>query len=246
MQTTLDLASGYWQVAVEESDKQLASGYWQVAVEESDKQKTAFSTPQDHFELNIMPFGLTKCTCHFPEANGMCLIRPDIIMSNVSSIWISLILAPLLMSLTHVFQALCAAHLQLKLSKCTYMQKEVVYLGHIVSADGVKHDPRKVSAVLDSQAPSNVKELRHFLGLTNYYRKFISSYASIADPLYKLLKGNKKSFQWMTACQQAFEAKLTTSPVLGYPDFTCPFVLYSDASHCALVLCLANVRMVRK
>ena len=218
----------------------LASGYWQVAVEESDKQKTAFSTPQGHFEFNVMPFGLTNAPATFQRLmecvlSGLtykqCLIYLDdiIVFSTTFDEHIE--------RLTHVFQALRAAHLQLKLSKCTFMQKEVVYLGHIVSADGVKPDPRKVSAVLDSQAPSNVKELRHFFGLTNYYCKFISSYANIADPLYKLLKGNKKSFQWTTTCQQAFDAlkaKLTTPPVLGYPDFTCPFVLHSDASHCAI------------
>ena len=129
------------------------------------------------------------------------------------------------------------------------MQKEVVYLGHIVSADGVKPDPRKVSAVLDSQAPSNIKELRHFLGLTNYYRKFISNYANIADPLYKLLKGNKKSFQWTTTCQQAFDAlkaKLTTP--LFLVTQTLHVHLFYTLMHLTvlLVLCLANVRIVRK
>ena len=113
------------------------------------------------------------------------------------------------------------------------MRKQVLHLGHVVSADGIKLNPCKVSAVLDFPAPGSVKELKQFVGLTNYYHKFIHNYASIAEPLQKLLKGKKKLLQWTTGCQQAFDtlkSKLTTSPILGYPDFTCPFVLHSDAS----------------
>ena len=117
------------------------------------------------------------------------------------------------------------------------MRKEILYLGHVVSADGVKPDPCKVSAVLDFPIPNSIKELKQFLGLTNYYQKFIYNYASIAIPLHKVLRGQKKSFEWGNLHQQAFDAlksKLTTSPILGYPNFTCSFVLHSDASDSAI------------
>jgi len=226
----------------------LASGYWQVAVEESDKEKTAFSTPQGNSEFNVMPFGLTNAPATFQRLmecvlSDLTFEQRLIYLDDI--IVFSTTFDEHLQRRGQVFLALRAAHLQLKLSKCSFMQKEVVYLGHIVSADGVKPDPRKVSAVSDSPSPSSIKELKHFLGLTNYYRKFICSYASIADPLYKLLKGNKKSFQWTTACQQAFDAlkaKFTTSPILGYPDFTRPFVLYSDASDCAIGAVLSQLQ----
>ena len=131
------------------------------------------------------------------------------------------------------------------------MQKEVatVYLGHIVSADGVKPDPRKVSAVLDSQAPSSVKELRHFLGLTNCYRKFISSCASIAYPLYKLLKGTRSlSNGQLPADRHLMHLKLSLLLPLFFVTQTLHVHLFCTLMHLTvlLALCLANIRMVRK
>ena len=157
-------------------------------MEESDKEKTAFSTSSGHFEFNVMPFGLTNAPATFQRlmecvlaglTYEQCLIYLDdiIVFSSTFDEHIQ--------RLRNVFLALCQAHLQLKLSKCSFMQKEVLYLGHIVSAAGVKPDPHKVSAVLDFPTPSNIKELKQFLGLTNYYRKFIYNYATIASPLYK-------------------------------------------------------------
>ena len=147
--------------------------------------------------------------------------------------------------LKNVFLALQRAHLQLKLSKCTSACSEVHYLGHIVSAKGIKPDPRKVEAVSQYPAPSNVKEMIQFLGLTNYYRKFIYSYAHIAEPLNKLLRGRKKDFIWTPCWQQAFDnlkSKLITSRILGYPDFTLPFVLYTDASDMAIGAVLSQIQ----
>ena len=142
------------------------------------------------------------------------------------------------------------AHLQLKLSKCTFASTTVHYLGHVVSATGVKPDPRKVEAVSQYPVPTNIKELKQFLGLTNYYRKFIHNYAYIAEPLNKLLRGHKKQFAWSVPCQQAFDnlkSKLITSPILGYPDFATPFVLYILMLQIQqLVLCLVNSRVAMK
>ena len=218
----------------------LAAGYWQVKLEEDDKEKTAFSTPQGHFEFNVMPFGLTNAPATFQRlmectlaglTHQQCLIYLDDIIVFSSSF------PTHLERLRNVFTALRQANLQLKLSKCAFVQKEVRYLGHIVSVDGVKPDPKKIEVVSSYPTPRSAKELKQFLGLTNYYRKFILNYAHIAEPLYKMLRGPKKMFNWTTLCQQVFDnlkSKLTHPPVLGYPDFSLPFVLHTDASEAAV------------
>jgi len=229
----------------------LASGYWQVAVEESDKEKTAFSTMNGHFEFNVMPFGLTNAPATFQRlmecvlaglTYEQCLIYLDDVIVFSSSF------DEHLRRLRNVFNALRKAHLQLKLSKCSFACTEVSYLGHIVSASGITPDPRKVAAVLQFPPPTEAKPLRQFLGLTNYYRKFIHNYASIAEPLHRALK-NCKKFQWTASCQQAFEAlklKLTSPPILSYPDFSHPFILHSDASATAIGAVLSQLQSGRE
>ena len=218
----------------------LASGYWQVALEETDKEKTTFSTPEGHFEFNVMPFGLTNAPATFQRlmecalaglTNEQCLIYLDDIIIFSHSF------TEHLQHLRNTFSALRQAHLQVKLSKCTFASPTVHYLGHVVSASGVTPDPRKTEAVSQYPVPTNIKELKQFLGLTNYYRKFIYNYAHIAEPLNKQLRGHKKHFQWSSSCQQAFDnlkSKLIMPPILGYPDFTTPFALYTDASDTAI------------
>ena len=173
----------------------LASGYWQVALEEADMEKTAFSTPQGHFEFNVMPFGLTNTPATFQRlmecalsglTNEQCLIYLDDIIIFSSSF------KEHLHCLRNVFVALQGAHLQLKLSKCNFACSLVHYLGHVVSVEGVQPDPRKVEAVSQHPVPTTIKELKQFLGLTNYYRKFIYNYAHITDPLNKLLQVTRK------------------------------------------------------
>ena len=217
----------------------LAAGYWQVGLEEDDKEKTAFSTLQGHFEFNVMPFGLTNAPATFQRlmectlsglTHEQCLIYLDDIIVFSSSF------PTHLEHLRNVFTALRRANLQLKISKCSFGQKEVQYLGHIVSATGIKLDPRKIEAVSCYPLPVSIRELKQFLGLTSYYRKFIPHYAHIAEPLYKMLRGPKKLFTWTTLCQQAFDhlkSKLVQPPVLAYPDFSIPFILYTDASETA-------------
>ena len=220
----------------------LASGYWQVAMAENDKEKTAFSTPQGHFQFNVMPFGLTNALATFQRlmecvlaglSGEECLIYlDDVIVFSVS-------FKQHMECLARVFAALEKAQLKLKLSKCHFVQKEVKYLGHIVSEKGIAPDPSKIEAVSSYPPPQTPKELKQFLGLSNYYRRFIPNYAHIAEPLNKLLRKDQRrmKFQWDTNCQVAFDelkCKLTTTPVLSYPDFTWPFILYTDASDMAI------------
>ena len=151
----------------------LASGYWQVAVEENDKEKSAFSTPEGHFEFNVMPFGLTNAPATFQRfmecilvgfVGEECLIYLDDIILFSSSF------KEHLLRLTRIFQALQNVGLQLKPSKCHFAHKEVRYLGHVVSKAGISPDEDKIKVVSSYPVPRNIKELKQFLGLSNYYR----------------------------------------------------------------------------
>ncbi|GFQ93609.1 retrovirus-related Pol polyprotein from transposon 17.6, partial [Trichonephila clavata] len=138
-----------------------------------------------------------------------------------------------IVNLRRVFEKLKEAKLKLNPSKCNLFRHEVNYLGHIISADGVRTDPQKVSAVKDWRRPKNVHELRSFLGLRTYYRRFVKGFSSIARPLHRLTE-NKQKFLWTDECEEAFnslKAALTSSPILVYPDPEKQFILDTDASH---------------
>ena len=107
----------------------------------------------------------------------------------------------------------------------------VEYLGHVITPDGLKPNPKQVSAIQHYPAPESVSQVRQFLGMTSYYRRFIDGFATMASPLHSLTKN--ATFIWTTECQNAFESlkdKLICTPVLAYPDFSKPFVLETDAS----------------
>ncbi|XP_026435821.1 uncharacterized protein LOC113333609 [Papaver somniferum] len=117
-----------------------------------------------------------------------------------------------------------------KLSKCTFGQSKVEYLRHIITGEGVRADPAKIACMLKWPVPSTLKELRWFLGITRYYRKFLQGYGIISRPLTELLK--KDNFHWNTAAHNAFESlkqDVTTTSVLVFPDFTLPFEVETDA-----------------
>ena len=134
------------------------------------------------------------------------------------------------------------AGLRLKPKKCSIAQLSVEYLGHVVSAEGVQTDPKKLQAVAQYPTPTDLKSLRSFLGLTSYYRRFVPGFSKVANPLYTLTKKDV-SFIWNPECQQAFEQLkelLRTSPVLCFPNFTRPFILETDASGTGLGAVLAQ------
>ena len=131
-----------------------------------------------------------------------------------------------------VIGKLAEVGLKLKPVKCRFAQSEVEYLRHVVSRGGLKTSPRLVDAVQLFPVPWTVHEVRRFLGLSSYYRKFIPNFARIAHPLHHLTRKDSP-FSWSPECQRAFEelkGSLTTSPVLAYPDFKREFVLETDAS----------------
>ncbi|GFT28008.1 retrovirus-related Pol polyprotein from transposon opus [Nephila pilipes] len=136
-------------------------------------------------------------------------------------------------SLRKVLEKLKQANLKLNPAKCNLFRREVSYLGYIISAEGVRTDPRKVAAVKEWSQPRNVHELRSFLGLCTYYRRFVKGVSLIARPLHRLTD-HKRPFVWSEECEVAFTSlkeALTSSPILSYPDPDKQFILDTDASH---------------
>ncbi|GBM28171.1 Retrovirus-related Pol polyprotein from transposon 17.6 [Araneus ventricosus] len=122
-------------------------------------------------------------------------------------------------NLRKVFQRLQNANLKITPKKCRFFQKEVTYLGHVISAEGVKTDPEKIKAVIDWPRPETVHDLRSFLGLCTYYRRFVKSFSTVARPLHKLTEA-KSNFNWTEECEKSFSSlkqALTSSPILTYP-----------------------------
>ncbi|GBM35397.1 Retrovirus-related Pol polyprotein from transposon 297 [Araneus ventricosus] len=136
-------------------------------------------------------------------------------------------------NLRKVFQRLQKANLKLRPKKCRFFQKEVTYLGHVISAEGVKTDPGKIKAVFDWSRPETVHDLRSFLGLCTYYRRFVKNFSTIARPLHKLTEA-KSNFNWTEECEKSFNSlkqALTSSPILTYPRTDKDFILDTDASN---------------
>lgn len=229
----------------------LASGYNQVPVLEKDRPKTAFCTPFGLFEFNRMPFGLCNAPSTFQrlmqrmfgdqQGQSLLLYLDDIVIYSSS-------VEQHLQRLEMVLGRLQKEGLKAKLEKCAFFQQEVGYLGHVISSQGVSTDPKKIEAVANWRRPSQVSELRSFLGFASYYRRFVSGFAKLAGPLHQLVaelagtKPRKGSGQalgaaWTPQCEESFEAlksRLVSAPVLAYADFSRPFILEIDASYSGL------------
>ena len=218
----------------------LQAGYHQIRIADSDIPKTAFRCPIGHFEYTVMPFGLTNAPATFQEL--MNRIFKPLIDADVVTVYLDDILVHSKTAdehMTHckaVLQTLRAHQLFAKASKCEWNRIEVTFLGHLVGEDGIRMDPRKVEVVRLWQAPTNQGELRSFLGLANYFRKFILGYAHLSAPLNALLQKSAAPVfgsTWSQAHAQAFDALKTMIAqdiLLQYPDMNRPFEVISDAS----------------
>ena len=174
----------------------LQSGYWQIEVEEEDKQKTAFSTGKDLWEFNVLPFGLTGAPATFQRCMNYILMDTDHTMVYIDDIIIySRTFSEHLQDVRNVFERLKQSGLKVKPSKCEFAKTSVKFLGHIITADGIKPDPTNTDKVRNITAPSTVKEIQQFIGLASYYRKFIKGFAGIASPLHELVHKDKE-FKW--------------------------------------------------
>ncbi|KAF8085683.1 hypothetical protein N665_0651s0003 [Sinapis alba] len=199
-----------------------------------DVHKTAFCTHSGHYEYLVMPFGLTNAACTFqglmnhvfePVLRKFLLVFFDDILLY-SKTW-----DDHLLHLDMVFAILRHQQLYLKKTKCTFGATKIEYLGHFISHNGVSTDPAKIKAVEHWPTPTNQKQLRRFLGLANYYRRFIQGHSIIACPLTLLLR--KDSFSWSSEASNAFQTlkeALISAPVLALPDFTKQFIVETDAS----------------
>ena len=215
----------------------LKSGYWQVPIREGDKQKTAFRTSSGQlFEFNQLPFGLCNAPATFSRlmdktlaglAWNICLYYLDDIII-FSKTW-----EEHLERLETVLQRLKEANLRLGPVKCTLAKKEVYFLGYKVTPEGLQPDPRLMDAIRNIPPPTCVTEVRSFLGLVGYYRRFIARFSDKAAPLNRLLHKDKP-WEWYSLCQRAFDElkkEILVGPVSAFPDFSRPFRLYTDASN---------------
>lgn len=213
----------------------LANGYHQVRVTEEDRVKTAFSTQMGHFEFLRMPFGLKTAPATFQRLmntvlSGMqglvCFVYMDDIVVYGNDI------NDHNTKLLRVFDCLRKNNLKLQPEKCHFLCREVVYLGHKITENGLQPDPNIVRSVRDFPVPKNAKDIKAFIGLTGYYRRFVQNYATIAKPLTKMLKDDVK-FVWSALCDEAFhilKEQIINPPVLQFPDFSKEFILTTDAS----------------
>lgn len=217
----------------------LASGFHQIEMSPEDIQKTAFNVENGHFEYTRMPFGLKNAPATFQRVmdnvlkglqNDICLVYMDDIIIYSTS------LAEHILNLTKVFQRLRESNLKIQLDKSEFLQKQVAFLGHIVTPEGIKPNPEKIKAILKYPIPRTTKEIKGFLGLLGYYRKFIKDFARITKPLTLCLKKDSKIEHTpeFIECFETCKNLLTNEPLLQYPDFSKPFNLTTDASNYAL------------
>ena len=213
----------------------LVSGYWQVRMAEDSIEKTAFTTRYGLYEWLVMPFGLCNAPSTFMQ------MMHDVLRPLLDSCVIVFLDDILIYSSTEeqhykdvsaVFDLLRQHQLRVKITKCDFFKDEVEFLGHRVGRGLVQMCSSKIAAIADWPTPASVHDVRSFLGLCGYYRKFVRNFSGVANALYALTK-NDAVFAWSEEAEQslqALKAAITSAPVLVLPDHAKPWVLYTDAS----------------
>ena len=225
------------------SSMDLLQGFYQLPLQESDKAKTAFKTNFGHFQFRVVSMGLSNAPSVFQR------IMNDIFKEYLNKFVVIYLDDILIFSktaeehLTHirkVLETIRKNKLSLKTSKCHFFKSQLKFLGHIISKDGIQPDFEKVTAVKNWPTPTTQSDIRSFLGLVQYFRRFIKGFASIASPLTDLTKDEyKRNFPKPLPedAQQAFETlktMLTEAPLLQVPNFEKPFTMITDASQVGL------------
>ncbi|GJT23742.1 putative reverse transcriptase domain-containing protein [Tanacetum coccineum] len=214
----------------------LRSGYHQLRVREKDIPKTAFRTRYGHYEFQVMPFGLTNAPAVFMDLmNRVC--KPY--LDKFVIVFIDDILIYSRNKEEHeehlklILELLKKEELYAKFSKCEFWIPKVQFLGHVIDSKGIHVDPAKIESIKDWASPKNATEIRQFLGLAGYYRRFIEGFSKIAKPMTKLTQKNVK-FDWGEKEEAAFQLikqKLCSAPILALPKGSENFIVYCDASH---------------
>lgn len=216
----------------------LERGYWQVEMDEKDREITAFKANGKLYEWLRMPMGVKNAAPTFQRMMNniltglqgeMCLVYIDDLVIYGKS------LLDHNNKLEAVLNRLSKFKLKVNPQKCNFLHKEINFLGHIVSKSGITPDQRKIAAIIKYPVPKTQREIKSFLGLVSYYRKFIDNFAKIARPINNLLRKDA-IYNWDINCEKAFSTlkeKLTTAPILIHPDFNKQFIIRTDASHYA-------------
>lgn len=216
----------------------LKSAFWQIPLENTSKEKTTFAVPgRGLFQFKVMPFGLVNASqtqqrlmdILFQAHNDKVWAYLDDIIISTSTFEEHLEVLRLVMAI------LKEANLSINVEKCKFARASLKFLGYIVDREGLRTDPEKVTAILNFPRPKSFTELKRFIGLASWYRRFVQNFAVIAAPLHNLTKGNKKTkFVWSLAAEQAFlnlKTLLTSAPVVSCPDYNKPFTIQCDASN---------------
>ncbi|CAK1599862.1 unnamed protein product [Parnassius mnemosyne] len=231
---TLDMLTGVKRF----STLDLKSGYWQVEIDPKDKEKTAFSTGKGLWQFKVMPFGLCNAPATFERLMELvltgligdaCLVYLDDI------IIVGRTFEEHLQNLERVLPKIQSAN-KLSPKKCSLFKQQVSFLGYVVSEEGIRTDPEKIAAVKEWPVPKDKTQVRAFLGLCSYYRRFVMNFADIAKPLHKLTE-EKRHFCWDESCDIAFQElknRLCKTPILGYSDAGKEFIVDTDASDIGL------------
>ncbi|XP_063590436.1 uncharacterized protein LOC134767369 [Penaeus indicus] len=216
----------------------LTKGYWQIPLEKDSRKFTAFSTPAGLFQFTVLPFGLVNAPAAFNRLmrslfgnmEGVETFLDDILVHTTT--WDQHCIL-----LEQVLTKLCNANLTARPTKCELGKTTLEYLGHIVGEGQLKPTAEKTINIIDTPPPTSKKQVRSFLGLSGYYRRYIENYASIAAPLTELVKKSAPSkVTWREEHQRAFDRLkyALTKPILKLPDINNPFILRTDASEVGL------------
>ncbi|KAL0204491.1 hypothetical protein M9458_002509, partial [Cirrhinus mrigala] len=214
----------------------LRSAYNLIRIREGDEWKTAFSTTSGHYEYRVMPFGLANSPSYFQAfvndvfrdmLNRWVIIYIDniLIYSDSYSEHVQHVRA--------VLQRLMEHQLYAKEEKCEFHQERITFLGYVISPEGVAMDESKVNAVRNWPRPKTLKELQRFLGFSNFYRRFIRNFSTVAAPLSSMIKQGNTRLTWTPSAAQAYDElrlRFTTAPILHHPDPNLPFLVEVDAS----------------
>lgn len=225
----------------------LLKGYWQVNLDNDSKEKTTFSTPDGHYQFRKLPFGLTNSPSTFQRGMDIilkglvwtdCLVYLDDIIIFASS------LQEHKERMERILTKFEEAGVKIKPSKCELLPVKMRVLGHVISTEGLEVDASKVEIIQKWPIPSNISELRSFLGHAGYYQRFIPMYSEITAPLRQLEKKNSV-FNWNSNCTKAFKIikdKLCSAPVLAFPRYQLPFIVDVDASDNGLGATLSQLQ----